>query len=504
MKKLILILILFVNSESYSQNLGLDTSFDLDGKVFNTSIYEFPQTVFFENNKYFFVFDNGFFSINYDGTTNTSFGVNGKIFFNNSTELFLTKGAKMHNGFIYIFGQQSYNSSSTNKNTFIAKVSTSGVFDTSFGTNGFMRFDSGVDEEIINDIIINDDGKILAVGTRANTLFVSKINSNGTPDLSFNSVGYKLFPLPSGDGAVGVSIYNYLGNYLLVGSNKMVSFNAEKFLFIMNIDYNGILINSYGNNGLKTITLASPGSTTASYTMLGSKLFQDRLYITYFYMWSGNNQYNELVKFNLSTNAYSSIFVLPTEKYDYILDDNENIYTTGTERCSSINPSNCRRNYYLSKRNSSGILDSSFNTTGEYSHNFFPGDLYSDDKSSTLFRHSDGKILIAGNIYNPYSPYGVGTSGFAVIRVMDTPLSSSEFKKEKISIYPNPAREELNINTTSDITISEIEITDVNGRLIHIQKNNLNKINIDNLKQGIYFVKIKTESFDYVEKFIKN
>lgn len=80
MKKLILILILFVNSESYSQNLGLDTSFDLDGKVFNTSIYEFPQTVFFENNKYFFVFDNGFFSINYDGTTNTSFGVNGKIF----------------------------------------------------------------------------------------------------------------------------------------------------------------------------------------------------------------------------------------------------------------------------------------------------------------------------------------------------------------------------------------------------------------------------------------
>lgn len=176
-----------------------------------------------------------------------------------------------------------------------------------------MRFDSGVDDEIINDIVINDNGKILAVGTRTNTLFVSKINSDGTLDLSFNSVGYKLFPLPSGDGAVGISIHNYLGNYLLVGSNKVVSFYSEKFLFIMNFDYSGILINSYGNNGLKTISLASSGSTTASYTMLDSKLFQDRLYITFFFMWSFNYQYNELVKYNLSTNAYSSVCTVPTE-----------------------------------------------------------------------------------------------------------------------------------------------------------------------------------------------
>lgn len=494
---------IFANSVIYSQNLGLDTSFDSDGKVFNTSISEFPQEIFFEDNKYFFVFDNGFCSINYDGTTNTSFGVNGKIFFNNSTEFFLTKGAKMHNGYIYIFGQQSYNSSSINKNSFIAKISTSGVFDTSFGINGFLRFDSGVDDEIINDIVINDNGKILAVGTRTNTLFVSKINSDGTLDLSFNSVGYKLFPLPSGDGAVGVSIHNYLGNYLLVGSNKVVSFYSEKFLFIMNIDYSGILINSYGNNGLKTITLASSGSTTASYTMLDSKLFQDRLYITYFFMWSFNYQYNELVKYNLSTNAYSSVCTVPTEEYDYILDDNENIYTTGTQRCSSITPSNCKRNYYLSKRNFSGILDLSFNTTGEYSYNFFPSDLYSDDKSSTLFRHSDGKILIAGNIYNPYSPPAVGTSGFAVIRVMDTPLSSSEYKKENISVYPNPARDELNINATNDIIISKIEITDVNGRLILSKNKDFNKIDVEKLQQGIYLLKISHDDKNEILKFIK-
>jgi uncharacterized delta-60 repeat protein len=491
---------LFVNSVIYSQNLGLDTSFDSDGKVFNTSISEFPQAVFFEDNKYFFVFDNGFCSLNYDGTTNTSFGVNGKNFFNNSTEFFLTKGAKMHNGYIYIFGQQSYNSNSTNKNSFIAKISTSGVFDTSFGTNGFMRFDSGVDEEIINDIIINDDGKIVAVGTRANTLFVCKINNNGTADLSFNSVGYKSFTLPSQSFSIGGSVYNYSGNLLLVGSATLAGI---KSLIFMKIDSNGNLISSYGNNGLKTTTLAGLG-TTGIYTMLKSKLFEDRLYIVYYFGWSFTTQMNQLVKYNLTSDEYSSVSNVPTVKYDYILDSEENIYITGTERCSPTTSSNCPRNYNIYKRNNFGNLDLSFNATGSYSYNFSPNDIYSDDKTSTLFRHTDGKILIAGNIYNPYSPPAVGTSGFAVIRLMDTPLSSSEYKKENISVYPNPAREELNINTTNDITISEIEITDVNGRLILIQKNNLNKINIDNLKQGIYFIKIKTTSIDFIEKFIKN
>lgn len=492
---------LFVNSVFYSQNLGLDTSFDSDGKVFNTSISEFPQEIFFEDNKYFFVFDNGFFSINYDGTTNTSFGVNGKIFFNNSTEFFLTKGTKMHNGYIYIFGQQSYNSSSTNKNSFIAKISTSGVFDTSFGINGFLRFDSGVDDEIINDIVINDNGKILAIGTRTNTLFVSKINSDGTLDLSFNSVGYKSFPLTSGDGAKGISIYYYLGDYFLIGSNTPISFNSEKFLLVMRIDYNGNLISSYGSNGLKTITLASPGSTTASYTMLNSKLFENRLYIVYYYSWSFNNQSNQLVKYDLSTDSYSAVCYMPFEKHDYIFDDQENIYITGTNRC--YNTSFCARNYQLEKRNSLGILDLTFNTTGAYSHNFFPNDLQSDDKSSTLFRHSDGKILIAGNIYNPYSPLGVGTSGFAVIRVMNTPLSSSEYQKENISVYPNPAREELNINTTSDITISEIEITDLNGRLILSKNKDFNKIDIEKLQQGIYLLKITYNDEIEIKKFVK-
>lgn len=491
---------LFVNSVFYSQNLGLDTSFDSDGKVFNTSISEFPQEIFFDDNKYFFVFDNGFCSINYDGSINNSFGVNGKIFFNNSTEFFTTKGAKISNGYIYIFGQQSYNSNSTNKNTFVAKISTSGVFDTSFGTNGFMKFDSGVDEEIINDIIINDDGKIVAVGTRANTLFVCKINSNGTPDQSFNAVGYKTFALPSQNFSIGASVHNYLGNLLLVGSATLAGI---KSLIFMKIDSNGNLISSYGNNGLKTITLAGLG-TTGIYTMLKSKLFEDRLYIVYYFGWSFTTQMNQLVKYNLTSDEYSSVSNVPTVKYDYILDSEENIYITGTERCSPTTSSNCPRNYNIYKRNNFGNLDFSFNATGSYSHNFFPGDLYSDDKSSTLFRHSDGKILIAGNIYNPYSPYGVGTSGFAAVRVMDTPLSSSEFKKENISLYPNPVVDELNIDTSSDIMISTIEITDVNGRLIYVQKNDNKKIQVDNLKEGVYFVKIKTESFDYVAKIIKN
>lgn len=502
MKALFNILTLLFVNVFFAQNIGLDTSFDSDGKLFDTSISEFPQAVFFEDNKYIFVFDNGFCSKNYDGTTNTSFGVNGKLFFNNSSEVFLTKGAKINNGHIYIFGEQSYNSSSTNKNIFIAKIATSGVFDTSFGTNGFLKFDSGVDSEIINDLIVSDDGKIYAIGTRTNSIFVCKVNSNGTLDMSFNSVGYKSFPLTSGDGSKGASIYNYSGDFLLVGSSVPISFVGIRYLLFMKMDSDGNLTSSYGNNGLKTVALSRQGET-GTYTMLKSKLFADRLYIVYYYGWSFNNQFNRLVKFNLSSDAYSTVCYMPFVKYDYTFDGDENIYITGTERCSPPTSSFCMRNYDLSKRNSSGILDPTFNATGQYSCNFFPSDLYSDDMSSVLFRHTDGKILIAGKIYNPYSPPGVGTSGFTAIRVMDTPLSTDGFDVENISVYPNPATEELNINLKDNQTISSIEIRDLNGRLIQFQKSTQNKINIENLSSGIYFIKIKTEVQESILKFIK-
>jgi hypothetical protein len=76
------------------------------------------------------------------------------------------------------------------------------------------------------------------------------------------------------------------------------------------------------------------------------------------------------------------------------------------------------------------------------------------------------------------------------------PISNSE-----IIIYPNPASTVLNIVLDVSKMNTQIEISNVQGEIILSQKNNLslNQFNIENIANGIYFVRIGNE----VRKFVK-
>jgi hypothetical protein len=74
--------------------------------------------------------------------------------------------------------------------------------------------------------------------------------------------------------------------------------------------------------------------------------------------------------------------------------------------------------------------------------------------------------------------------------------------EENIEIYPNPAKDVLNIN--SAFAIKEVEIYDALNRLIEKRKaNNKNiQLNIANLKAGTYLVKINTAKGEVKKKLI--
>lgn len=77
----------------------------------------------------------------------------------------------------------------------------------------------------------------------------------------------------------------------------------------------------------------------------------------------------------------------------------------------------------------------------------------------------------------------------------------------KINIYPNPAGSLLNISTTIANPISEINISNLESKVILTQKSDLfNKmsINIQNLSSGVYFLKLTTANgVVYSKKFLK-
>ncbi|MBL7900016.1 MAG: T9SS type A sorting domain-containing protein [Crocinitomicaceae bacterium] len=67
-------------------------------------------------------------------------------------------------------------------------------------------------------------------------------------------------------------------------------------------------------------------------------------------------------------------------------------------------------------------------------------------------------------------------------------IDSEEGNSGQINLYPNPAYNEIYIN--SHLSIDFLELIDVSGKIIHQEKNPENKINIDGLSAGIYFINL--------------
>jgi Leucine-rich repeat (LRR) protein len=83
-------------------------------------------------------------------------------------------------------------------------------------------------------------------------------------------------------------------------------------------------------------------------------------------------------------------------------------------------------------------------------------------------------------------------------------LNNGSFEIDKsISIYPNPASSNVNINSNN--TIKSVELFDIQGRLLQTQliDKNQTSIDISEKSNGVYFLKITSEKGSKVEKLVK-
>lgn len=86
-----------------------------------------------------------------------------------------------------------------------------------------------------------------------------------------------------------------------------------------------------------------------------------------------------------------------------------------------------------------------------------------------------------------------------IIKNMDQ-LAVNDINKTKISIFPNPSSDFINIKSSEEIR--SIKIYDIKGSLI--RTDNTPKIDISALPKGNYIISIETKSGVETRKFIKN
>ena len=82
-------------------------------------------------------------------------------------------------------------------------------------------------------------------------------------------------------------------------------------------------------------------------------------------------------------------------------------------------------------------------------------------------------------------------------------VSNSIIDQPNLSVYPNPARDLLNINT--EMPIESVQIVSVSGQLMRTIQGNSNyeEINISDLQAGMYYILIRSKGDLITEKFIK-
>ena len=101
---------------------------------------------------------------------------------------------------------------------------------------------------------------------------------------------------------------------------------------------------------------------------------------------------------------------------------------------------------------------------------------------------------------NHTDPMGYGILNFGNSYTSAILATNNNLNTTELKIFPNPVKNIFNISTSENIL--SVELFNTLGQKIQKLKSEKNQ-NIDRINSGVYFVKVKTDKSEYVEKIVK-
>lgn len=188
-----------------------------------------------------------------DSILDTSFGTSGKVLYTGENGTDYAKSVKIDSNNRILVGGYTLNSAG-NLDALVLRYFSDGTLDTSFGINGRIAFEGGIDKnDIANAITIDLSGKIIVTGSSVNAsgnrdLFVLKYNSDGSSDASFGDNGKVIYAGEANNDDVGNSVVaDASGKIVVCGASQNSSLNYD--LLILRYNTDGSLDSSFGASG---------------------------------------------------------------------------------------------------------------------------------------------------------------------------------------------------------------------------------------------------------------
>lgn len=124
-------------------------------------------------------------------------------------------------------------------------------------------------------------------------------------------------------------------------------------------------------------------------------------------------------------------------------------------------------------------------------------------------RTLDVSAFLGGPMYICFRHWGVSdqfTMEIDNVAVNVTPLSTDKFFTSNYQVFPNPADNVLNVSSRTNMTLNNVELTDINGRIVkNMSVNGVSntQLNIADLNAGMYFLKVTSSEGTGTAKIIK-
>ena len=86
-----------------------------------------------------------------------------------------------------------------------------------------------------------------------------------------------------------------------------------------------------------------------------------------------------------------------------------------------------------------------------------------------------------------------------------TTVGIESWLANSVSLYPNPAKEYVDVRMIGDLKVTMLEVYDVYGKLVNTVNviDNPTRINVSGLADGMYFVRVTTEEGAVTKTFVK-
>ena len=373
---------------------------------------------------------------NVDGSLDNTFGTNGKAelsFAPNS--LALLSVAIQSDGKIVCSGMYH---NGTHGDMMVLRLNTDGSFDSSFSSDGLAYFDINATNEAFYDLAIQDDGKIVAVGTTENTasekeFVVARLNTDGTLDNSFSTNGY--------------TEIDFAG---LDNDARAITLSGDK-----------ILVAGYCNTGSHVVMavgrLNSDGTMDHSFGTMGEML----------------------IPFYSGTVA---------EAQSICVQQDGRVLVAGSADNGVF------KEFGVARLNDDGSLDNSFGSGGKVQT-----DLSDYDVAYSVAMQNDGKILMAGRATTTNLNFAIVRyiSGVNIgIGEVATTIGSTFVYPNPI--INNEVRVEFELSHSQDVSI---QLFDLTGKLITtlrpetkmIAGQHSQSFTLPNLSTGQYLLRLMTE-----------